>query len=61
MDYDAPLTVKLTAAVDRRLRMLAILKGKPLNRVLDGHLDETLPPAGELASQLAGSGAEAVT
>jgi hypothetical protein len=52
MACDVPLTSRITGPVDRRLRMLALLKGQPLSHVLDGLLDEALPPAEELASQL---------
>lgn len=58
MAYDARLATKITGAVDRRLRMLALLKSQPLNHVLDSLLDQVLPPAGELASRLGDSAAE---
>jgi hypothetical protein len=53
MAYDARLDTRITTKVDRRLRMLALVKSQPLNHVLDGLLDKVLPPAGELASLLA--------
>ena len=59
MPYDARLATRLTTAVDRRLRMLALVKGQPLSHVLVALLDQALPPADELASLLGGSGDEA--
>ena len=53
MAYDVPLTTRITSAVDRRLRMLALAKSQPLSHVLTGLLDQALPPADELASMLA--------
>lgn len=55
MRYDVRLATKITSPVDRRLRMLAILKGKPLSHVLVSLLDQALPPADELASLLGGT------
>ena len=55
MAYDVPLTTRTTATVDRRLRMLALVKSQPLSHVLTGLLDQVLPSADELASMLAGS------
>jgi uncharacterized protein (DUF2342 family) len=52
MAYDARLATRITASVDLRLRMLALLKGQSLSHVLDSVLDETLPAADKLASQL---------
>ena len=57
MAYDVKLGTRLTGAVDRRLRMLAVLKGQPLSHVLVSVLDQALPPADELASLL-GSGSD---
>lgn len=59
MAYDARLATRITSAVDRRLRMLALVKSQSLSHVLDSLLDQALPPADELASQLAGPGTEA--
>ena len=53
MAYDVPLTTRITSAVDRRLRMLALARSQPLSHVLTGLLDQVLPPADELASMLA--------
>jgi hypothetical protein len=58
MAYDVRLATRITAAVDRRLRMLALVKGEALSHVLTGLLDEALPPADELASRLTGVAAE---
>jgi len=52
MAYDVKLGTRLTGTVDRRLRMLAVLKGQPLSHVLVSVLDQALPPADELASLL---------
>lgn len=53
MPYDVRLATRITGAVDRRLRMLALAKSQPLSHVLTGLLDQALPPADELASMLA--------
>lgn len=50
--YDVPLATRITTTVDRRLRMLALVKSKPLSHVLVSLLDQALPSAGELASLL---------
>jgi hypothetical protein len=55
VSYDVPLTTRITSAVDRRLRMLALAESQPLSHVLTGLLDQVLPSADELASMLAGS------
>lgn len=52
MAYDARLATRITTPVDLRLRMLALLKGQSLSHVLDSVLDEALPSADLLASQL---------
>jgi len=52
MAYDVRLATRITTAVDRRLRMLALVKSQPLSHVLVGLLDQALPPADELASLL---------
>lgn len=53
MAYEVRLATRITAEVDRRLRMLALVKSRPLSHVLVGLLDQALPPADELASLLA--------
>jgi hypothetical protein len=53
MAYDVPLTTRITSAVDRRLRMLALARSQPLSHVLNGLLDQALPSADELAVALA--------
>ena len=55
MAYDVRLATRITSAVDRRLRMLALAESQPLSHVLTGLLDQALPPADELASMLTGS------
>jgi len=52
MAYDVRLATRTTPAVDRRLRMLALVKGQPLSHVLTGLLDRALPQADELAALL---------
>lgn len=52
MAYDVRLATRITTGVDRRLRMLALVKSQPLSHVLVSLLDQVLPPADELASQL---------
>jgi hypothetical protein len=52
MAYNVPLGARITANVDRRLRMLALVKRQPLNSVLTGLLDKALPSADELAALL---------
>lgn len=53
--YDVRLTTQITDGVNKRLRMLALHKGQSLNQVLDGLLDQVLPPADKLAALLGGS------
>jgi hypothetical protein len=53
MVYDVRLATRITSAVDRRLRMLALARSQPLSHVLTGLLDQALPSADELASALA--------
>jgi hypothetical protein len=55
MSYDVRLATRITTGVDRRLRMLALVKSQPLSHVLVGLLDKALPPADELASLLGDS------
>lgn len=52
MAYDVRLATRITAAVDRRLRMLALINGQPLSHVLVNLLDQVLPPTDELAALL---------
>lgn len=47
------LDARISPAVNRRLRMLALVKGQPLSHVLSVLLDGALPPAEELAASLA--------
>lgn len=53
------LDARITRAIDRRLRMLAILEEQPLSHVLSRVLDRHLPPAEELAARLVASEAVA--
>jgi hypothetical protein len=52
MAYDVTLATRITASVDRRLRMLALIRRQPLNSVIVGLLDKALPSAEELAALL---------
>ena len=58
--YNVRLATKISATVDRRLRMLALIKGRPLNHVLVSLLDQALPGVDELAALLAECTEEAV-
>lgn len=49
MAHDVPLSTRITTAVDRRLRMLALVRSQPLSHVLVSLLDQALPPADKLA------------
>jgi hypothetical protein len=53
--YDVRLATRITDPVNLRLRMLALLKGQPLNHVLDSLLDQALPPTDHLAALLGNS------
>ena len=50
--YDVPLATRITSTVDRRLRMLALVRSQPLSHVLVSLLDQALPSADELATLL---------
>ena len=52
MAYGVRLATRISPAVDRRLRMLALVQSQPLSHVLVALLDKALPPADELASLL---------
>jgi hypothetical protein len=52
MAYDVRLATRISPAVDRRLRMLALVQSRALSHVLDALLDRALPPADELAALL---------
>lgn len=52
MACDVPLSSRISRPVDLRLRMLALLRDQPISHLLDSLLDQALPPAGELATQL---------
>lgn len=54
--YDARLGTRISGSVARRLRLLALVRRQPLNRVLTELLDQTLPSLAELAEQLKGQG-----
>lgn len=56
MAYEVRLATRITATVDRRLRMLALVKSQPLSHVLVTLLDQVLPPADELATLLGDAG-----
>lgn len=50
---DVRLATSISSTVDRRLRMLVLIKGQTLSRVLSDVLDEALPQADALAAKLA--------
>lgn len=52
MAYDVRLALKITEPVNRRLRMLALVKGRPLSHVLVAELDKVLPSVAELSALL---------
>lgn len=52
MAYDTRIATRISAPVDRRLRMQALVKGQSLSEVLDSTLDKALPSAEELATRL---------
>jgi len=52
MAYDVRLATRISPAVDRRLRMLALVQSRALSHVLDALLDRALPQADELAALL---------
>lgn len=52
MSYGVRLITTTTAAVDQRLRLLALITRQPLSRVLTTALDQALPPVDELVGQL---------
>lgn len=58
MPYDVRLATRITGPVDRRLRMLALVRSQPLSHVLVSLLDQALPTADELASLLGESSDE---
>ncbi len=49
---DVRLASRVTPAVDRRLRLLALIQREPVSHVLTRLLDQVLPPADELIDQL---------
>lgn len=57
--YDTRLATRIPRAIDRRLRLFAVLARKPLAHVLSDVLAQGLPTDAELAAQLQqrGSGA----
>ena len=55
MACDVRIATRISSAVDRRLRMLALVDRRSLSSVLDSLLDQVLPPAEELASRLGSS------
>ena len=51
--YTARLATRLTTSTDTRLRQFALLHRRRISHVLDDVLDAALPPAHDLAAQLA--------
>jgi predicted HicB family RNase H-like nuclease len=52
---DVRLATRISEAVDRRLRLAALVRRMSLSQFLDQLLDQALPPVGELAEQIQGS------
>lgn len=50
--YDTRLATWISAGVDHRLRLLALLKRQRLSQLITDLLDQALPPVDELAAQL---------
>ena len=55
---DVRLATRVSGAVDRRLRLLALIQRQPLSFVLTQLLDGALPPADDLIDQLRHGGGE---
>lgn len=51
---DARLATRISACVDRRLRLAAVVQRTPLGLFLDQVLDQALPPVDQLADQIRG-------
>lgn len=60
MSYGVRLITTTTAAVDQRLRLLALITRQPVSRVLTTALDQALPSAAELTAQLKGTSTDDV-
>lgn len=60
--HAAPLSIRLatriSAGVDRRLRMAALTRRMQLGHFLDQVLDQALPPVADLADQMKGAVAD---
>jgi hypothetical protein len=52
MADEVRLATRIGCDVDRRLRMLALVRRQRLSHLLTSLLDQSLPPADELAGQL---------
>jgi predicted HicB family RNase H-like nuclease len=52
---DVRLATRISEAVDRRLRLAALVRRMSLSQFLDQLLDQALPPVAELAEQIQGS------
>ena len=52
MIYDTRLATRISAPVNRRLRMFALLQCQSLSQALTALLDQALPPADVLADEL---------
>jgi hypothetical protein len=50
------LVTRIAPALDRRLRMTAAVRSKPITTVLEAALDKGLPTADELADQIRNGG-----
>ena len=56
--YSARLGTRIAGPVARRLRLLVVIRGQPLNRVLTELLDKNLPSLTELTEQLNRQGSD---
>lgn len=56
--YDQRIATRISAPVDRRLRLAAALRKAKLSAFLDSVLDKHLPAADELAAEVRESGRE---
>jgi hypothetical protein len=56
--YSARLGTRIAGPVAMRLRLLVVVRGQPLNRVLTELLDKGLPSLAELTEQLNRQGSD---
>jgi hypothetical protein len=58
---DTRLATRISAEVDRRLRLTALVRGMRLGRLLDQILSQHLPTADQLTAQISAPSEEAIT